>query len=98
MNVEKKAELSRNIQQRVAKLAIFVPGYVNPNRREVAWRWVKAPSFGVTELSGGIFDITDGLFWIDAAQKKKTLSAFSKSQKLPAIPDMYGPNVVSAQQ
>ncbi|MTI12872.1 extracellular solute-binding protein [Sansalvadorimonas verongulae] len=97
MDVEEKAQLSRNIQQRVAELAVFVPGYVNPNRREVAWRWVNAPSFGVTELSQGIFDITDGLFWIDPAKKKETLDAFSKNKKLTVIPDMYGPNVVSAQ-
>ena len=44
----KKADLSRQIQQRLYELASFVPAYQVPYTRAGAWRWIRLPKVPAT--------------------------------------------------
>ena len=79
-----RARLSRQIQQRLHDLAIFVPGYSVPYSRAGAWRYVRLPAVPGTKVSGmeGLFWPMDGypysaggLLWIDPALKQETEAA-----------------------
>lgn len=71
-DLQEKAAISRQIQQRVHELAIFIPGYQVPYTREAYWRYVKLPEQKGTKQSPSLFwpmegypYSTGGLFWID---------------------------------
>ncbi len=79
-----RAGLSRQIQQRLHDLAIFVPGYSVPYTRAGAWRYVRLPRVPGTRVSGmeGLFWPMDGypysaggVLWIDPALKQETEAA-----------------------
>ena len=74
-DLDLRKKTSREIQRRVADLSIFVPSYVNPNRRQVAWNWIKSSPESVNSRTDNMFDVTEGVFWIDPALKEKTLAA-----------------------
>ncbi|MGL6625310.1 extracellular solute-binding protein [Aeromonas jandaei] len=90
----KKAELSRQIQQRLYELASFVPTYQVPYTRDGAWRWIKLPKVPATPksellhwpLDGGNSGYSyGGLFWIDEQVKNETLEAIKSGQSFPPV-------------
>lgn len=85
----KKAELSRKIQQRIYDLALYVPTYLIPYFRQAYWRWIKLPEAYATDLSDSATEPlgtgTGGLFWIDENVKKETLDAIKSGKTFPAV-------------
>lgn len=90
----KKAELSRQIQQRLYELASFVPAYQVPYTRAGAWRWVRLPKVPATPQSDLLYWPLDGgnsgysfggLLWIDEEAKAQTRAAIKSGQTFPAV-------------
>ncbi|MGY3944214.1 extracellular solute-binding protein [Aeromonas tecta] len=90
----KKAELSRQIQQRLFDLASFVPAYQVPYTRAGAWRWIKLPKIPATPQSDLLYWPLDGansdysfggLFWIDEKVKQETQAAIKSGQTFPPV-------------
>ncbi|MER0459704.1 extracellular solute-binding protein [Aeromonas caviae] len=90
----KKADLSRQIQQRLYELASFVPAYQVPYTRAGAWRWVRLPKVPATPQSDLLYWPLDGsnsgysfggLLWIDEAAKAQTRAAIKGGQTLPPV-------------
>jgi microcin C transport system substrate-binding protein len=90
----KKAELSRQIQQRLFELASFVPAYQVPYTRAGAWRWIKLPKIPATPQSDLLYWPLDGansdysfggLFWIDEKVKEETQAAIKSGQTFPPV-------------
>ena len=90
----RKAELSRQIQQRLYELASFVPAYQVPYTRAGAWRWVRLPKIPATPQSDVLYWPLDGansgysfggLFWLDEKLKAETLAAIKSGQRFPPV-------------
>ncbi|WP_206617204.1 extracellular solute-binding protein [Aeromonas caviae] len=90
----KKADLSRQIQQRLYELASFVPAYQVPYTRAGAWRWVRLPKVPTTPQSDLLYWPLDGsnsgysfggLLWIDEAAKAQTRAAIKGGQTFPPV-------------
>ncbi|MBV7438459.1 extracellular solute-binding protein [Aeromonas sp. sif2416] len=90
----RKAELSRQIQQRLYELASFVPAYQVPYTRAGAWRWVRLPKIPATPQSDVLYWPLDGansgysfggLFWLDEKLKAETLTAIKSGQRFPPV-------------
>lgn len=90
----KKAELSRQIQQRLYELASFVPAYQVPYTRAGAWRWVRLPKVPATPQSDLLYWPLDGgnsgysyggLLWIDEEAKTQTRAAIKSGQTFPPV-------------
>jgi microcin C transport system substrate-binding protein len=80
--------LSLKIQEKVDAIAAFIPTFSVPYYRLGYWRWIKLPKVPGTKLSDSSlqsFDndvgATGGLFWIDQAEKKKTMKALKAGKK-----------------
>lgn len=90
----KKADLSRQIQQRLYELASFVPAYQVPYTRAGAWRWIRLPKVPATPQSDLLYWPLDGsnsgysfggLLWIDEAAKAQTRAAIKGGQTFPPV-------------
>ncbi|WP_372587287.1 extracellular solute-binding protein [Aeromonas caviae] len=90
----KKADLSRQIQQRLYDLASFVPAYQVPYTRAGAWRWIRLPKVPATPQSDLLYWPLDGsnsgysfggLLWIDEATKAQTRAAIKGGQTFPPV-------------
>ncbi|WP_419465277.1 extracellular solute-binding protein [Aeromonas caviae] len=90
----KKADLSRQIQQRLYELASFVPAYQVPYTRAGAWRWIRLPKVPATPQSDLLYWPLDGsnsgysfggLLWIDEAAKVQTRAAIKGGQTFPSV-------------
>ena len=83
-DLDERVALARRLEQMVHDSGVVIPSFQVPYTREGAWRWLKLPAglgartsgslFNPLALSGGIFS-SGGLFWIDAAEKERTLAA-----------------------
>jgi microcin C transport system substrate-binding protein len=91
---DKKAELSRQIQQRLYELASFVPAYQVPYTRAGAWRWIKLPKTPATPQSDLLYWPLDGansgysfggLLWIDEELKAETKAAIKQGKTFPPV-------------
>jgi microcin C transport system substrate-binding protein len=75
--LDRRLELSHEIQEIVYETADYIPSYKIPYVREAYWRWIKLPESHGTRISSD--SITDpfsaGLLWIDEDVKKETLEA-----------------------
>jgi microcin C transport system substrate-binding protein len=75
-NNKKKAQLSRDIQQRIFDLAVMTPTFMVPYFRSAYWGHWKLPKHFATKMSDGAFDPfhpeTGGLFWLDKKDKERT--------------------------
>lgn len=90
----KKADLSRQIQERLYELASFVPAYQVPYTRAGAWRWIRLPKVPATPQSDLLYWPLDGsnsgysfggLLWIDEAAKAQTRAAIKGGQTFPPV-------------
>ncbi|MCE2684508.1 MAG: ABC transporter substrate-binding protein [Verrucomicrobiae bacterium] len=71
--------LSFRIQNIMHEDADFIPGWRVPGYRVGHWNWVKFPeSF---DVRGGDEPLTFGLYWLDPAERKKTLADFRAGLK-----------------
>lgn len=87
-NVDKKATLSRLIQEKIAQCDCVIPTYSVPFSRAAHWRYVKLPKNIGTALSRDILDAKSmeyGLFWIDLEEKKTTMKALKSGQSYPSV-------------
>ncbi len=81
---QERIALAQRLEQMVHDSGVVIPTFQVPYTREGAWRWVKLPSglgtrttgtlFNSQANSAGIFS-AGGLFWIDEAEKERTLQA-----------------------
>lgn len=77
-----RAELSRQIQQRIFDLAIFVPGYELNYVRAASWRYVMLPTVPATKSTpdllywpmDGYPHSSGGLLWIDESKRQEVLA------------------------
>ena len=74
--------MSLVIQNKIHKIAAFVPTFMVPYVRIGYWRWMQLPAFHGTKLSEGLFDpfssTVGGLFWIDKKIREQTLEAMAQ--------------------
>lgn len=96
MDLSEKAAISRDIQQRVDELAIFIPGYQVPYTREAYWRYVQLPESKGTRHSPSLFwpmegapYSSGGLFWIDEEQKAQTKSGKARYEPVLIIDETW---------
>ncbi|MFH0996780.1 MAG: extracellular solute-binding protein [Pseudomonadota bacterium] len=79
-----RIRLSREIQQKIHDIGMFVPTFMVPYVRETCWRWWRLPDPPGTRHSGSLFDpfgsATGGMFWYDKKLHDETLEAM-KSDK-----------------
>ena len=74
--LDRRLELSHEIQQITSEVADYIPSYKIPYVREAYWRWIKLPDAYGTRTSSEIIDpFSAGLLWIDEDVKKETLEA-----------------------
>jgi microcin C transport system substrate-binding protein len=86
LDLEKRYELSHQIQQFVFDDGAFIPSFMIPYFREAYWRWWKLPAPMATKTSSSFFDpfgISGGLFWYDDKLKEETLEAKKSGKKFP---------------
>jgi microcin C transport system substrate-binding protein len=87
--LERRVELSHQIQRIVADEVSFIPLYTATYVRETFWRWMKLPewhSVRVVDERAGIFDpVGLGLFWVDEEEKAATLEARAAGRTFPPI-------------
>ncbi|NNE36691.1 MAG: ABC transporter substrate-binding protein [Gammaproteobacteria bacterium] len=84
--VERK-RLSRDIQQKIHDLGIYIPFFKVPWTRDSYWRWVKLPAHHGTRFGKYLFPpVSDlGLFWIDEDVKNETLEAMKSGQTFEPV-------------
>lgn len=87
-DVSKKAEISRQIQQKIADCNCVIPTYSVPFSRGSHWRYVKLPQGLGTALSRDILDASKmefGLFWIDLDEKRATKEALDDDKSFEPV-------------
>ena len=91
-DIETRATLSRQIQQRIYDLAIFVPGAQLNYVRASAWRYVMLPEVPATKNSpdllywpmDGYPYSSGGLLWLDPKVRQQTEQARGAGESLPS--------------
>ena len=84
--MERKQQLSQNIQRKIKDAYVIVPGYMVPYTRDAYWRWIKFPKNPMTKKTGAIFNILDtSNFWIDTDLKEETQLASKEGKAYPPI-------------
>jgi microcin C transport system substrate-binding protein len=73
---EERKRLAREITAKIHDTGSYIPTYSVPFTRHSYWRWIKLPEFHATRMTDRLFPPNDeGLFWIDEAEKERTLKA-----------------------
>lgn len=92
-DIDKKQQLSREIQKMVTDAYVIVPGYMVPYTRDAYWRWIKYPANPMTMKTSSLFNVLDtSNFWIDTEVKKQTLKAYADEgvfEPVTVIDDRY---------
>lgn len=82
LDEQERINLSLSIQNKIHKIAAYVPTFMVPYVRTAFWPWLQLPTFHGTKMSEGLFDpfssSVGGLFWIDKKIRKQTLGAMKK--------------------
>lgn len=92
-DMDKRAALSHQIQQRIYDLAIFVPGVQLNYVRASSWRYVMLPEVPATRNTpdllywpmDGYPHSSGGLLWIDPKVKEETQKAKADGKALAPI-------------
>jgi microcin C transport system substrate-binding protein len=83
---ETRQSLSREIQQRIHELAIYIPLWRAPFTRYSYWRWMQLPEHYGTRTSDYLFPPTGGgLFWVDEEIKKETQEAMKSGRTFDPV-------------
>ena len=84
--LERRVELSHEIQHIIHDICAFIPLYTIPSIRETFWRWMKLPPEHGVRTSGDLFNPLDtAIFWIDEQEKEETLAAMKSGKTFPPI-------------
>jgi microcin C transport system substrate-binding protein len=83
----RRVALAKQIEQRVHDAGALIPSWKVAYVREGYWRWMRMPPWhGTRSSSGGMFDpMGEGLFWIDEAEKARTLAARASGQAFEPV-------------
>ncbi|MBV7297492.1 extracellular solute-binding protein [Enterovibrio paralichthyis] len=88
-DLEKKYQLSHQIQRLIQDAAVVVPSYMVPWTRQAHWRWVRYPENPMQKWTGTLFTIGraygDGTYWIDAKMKADTLAAIEAGEAFEPV-------------
>lgn len=89
-DLNKKYQLSRQIQTLIDDAKVIIPGYMVPYAREGYWRWMKLPKEMATKQTESLFSAsgfmgTFSTFWIDEEVKKETKSAMKSGKAFEAV-------------
>ncbi|HGS5163410.1 TPA: extracellular solute-binding protein [Vibrio harveyi] len=85
-DVDKKYQLSREIQKLISNAFVIVPGYMVPYTRDAHWRWVKYPNNPMTKKTGAMFNILGtSNFWIDTELKQQTQLAYKEGETFEPV-------------
>jgi len=94
--LEKKAELTKQIQRLVYNEALVIPSYTVPYIRIAAWKWIRFPVWISFKYWDDFADpIFNGYMWIDEGIKQEIEQAMASSQLLDAqiyLNDQYKTN------
>ncbi len=84
---EERKRLSREIQQKIHDLGIYIPFFKVPWTRDSYWRWIKLPEHHGTRFGKYLFPpVSDlGLFWIDEDVKLETLEAMESGRSFEPV-------------
>jgi microcin C transport system substrate-binding protein len=83
---DERAELARQIQQKIHDIGAYIPAYDVPYVRHAYWRWVMLPEHIGTRLSDSLFDAVGlGLFWLDQKEKARTEQAMSNNETFEPV-------------
>lgn len=84
LDEKERIRLSREIQQKIQDIGMFVPTFMVPYARDACWRWWRLPDPPGTRHTDGLFDpfnsAAGGLFWYDKNRHDETKEAM-KSEK-----------------
>lgn len=88
--LDKKHQLSRQIQQQIDQAKVIIPGYSVSYAREGFWRWMKLPKELATKQTKALFYPSGfigglGTFWIDQDAKKETKAAMEKGKAFEPV-------------
>ena len=93
-DLEERIALAHRLEQMVHDAGVVIPTFQVPYTREGSWRWIKLPEwlgtrttgalFNPHRLSAGIFS-SGGLFWIDEAERERTLKAMDEGEAFEPI-------------
>jgi microcin C transport system substrate-binding protein len=84
---EERMRLSREIQNRIHELGIYIPFFRVPYTRHGYWRWIKLPEHHGTRSSDYLFPPMNdlGLFWIDEEARQETLEAMKSGRTFEPV-------------
>ena len=84
-----RISLSREIQQKIHDIGMFVPTFMVPYAREACWRGWRLPDPPGTRHSGSLFDpfgsATGGMFWFDKNLHDETREAMKSDRALEPV-------------
>ncbi|WP_089140543.1 extracellular solute-binding protein [Vibrio rumoiensis] len=89
-DLEKKHQLSRQIQQKIDDAKVIISGYSVPYAREGYWRWMKLPKEFATKQAEVLFYPAGfvgglGTFWIDQDVKNETKEAMDSGKSFEPV-------------
>ncbi len=87
-DVQVKAKLSHQIQEKIRECDCFIPTYSVPYTRLAHWRYVRLPDTLGVGLSTTLADEAGfeyGLFWLDDKMKEETLKAKKAGQSFAPV-------------
>lgn len=83
----RRVELAKAIEARVHEAGTLIPSWKVAYVREGYWRWMRLPPwYGTRSSGGGLFDpMGTGIFWIDEAEKTRTLAARNAGERFEPV-------------
>lgn len=89
LDEKERIGLSRQIQQKIHDIGMFVPTFMVPYVREACWRWWRLPDPPGTRHSGSLLDpfgsATGGMFWYDKKRHDETRQAMKSDQAFDPV-------------
>lgn len=89
LDEKERIGLSRQIQQKIHDIGMFVPTFMVPYVREACWRWWRLPDPPGTRHSGSLLDpfgsATGGMFWYDKKRHDETRQAMKSGQTFDPV-------------
>ena len=89
LDEKERIGLSKEIQQKIHDIGMFVPTFMVPYAREACWRWWRLPEPPGTRQSGSLFDpfnsATGGMFWYDKKIHEETLEAMKADRAFEPV-------------
>ncbi len=83
---KERIALAHELEQLVFEQGSYIPTFKVPYTREAFWRWMKLPEGYGTRTSDSLFSVmSEGLFWIDQAEKERSLAARAQGRAFAPI-------------